>query len=117
MIDGDSDNQAERRAATPDTIRLLNETAGRGCYGKSRRVPIIIAAMFNLTVAAMELIRDGADVNKPGPKDKTALHLSAARGYNRMRSVLSEAGADVNLKSSGETPPGFCEEPESPVYR
>ena len=56
-----------------DIIKLLNEIADRECCGKDRRVPIIIAAMFNLTVTAMELIRDGVDVNEAGPEDKTAL--------------------------------------------
>ena len=88
---GDIDNQAERRGATPDTIKLLNEIADRECYGKDRRVPIIIAAMLNLTITVMELIRDGMDVNEPGPEDKTALHLAAARGYHRMCGILPEA--------------------------
>ena len=101
---GDSDNQAERRVAISDTIKLLSEIADRECYDKGGRVPIIIAAMFNLTITAMELIRDGADVNEPGPEDKTALHLAAARRYRRMCSILLEAGADVNAKSDGETP-------------
>ena len=105
---GDIDNQAERRAAILDTIKLLNEIADRECYGKGRRVPIIIAAMFNLTVTAMELIRDGVDVNEAGHEDKTALHLAAARGYHRMCGILLEAGADVNAKSNGETPLDFA---------
>ena len=92
----------------PDTIKLLNEIANRECYGKGKRVPIIIAAMFNLTVTAMELIKDGVDVNKPGPEDKTALHLAAARGYPRMCSILLEAGADANAESNGETPLDFA---------
>ena len=64
--------------------------------------------MFNLTVTAMELIRDGVDVNEPGPEDKTALHLAAARGYHRMCGILLESGADVNAKSNGETPLDFA---------
>ena len=91
-----------------DTIKLLNEIADREYYGKGRRVPIVIAAMLNLTVTAMELIRDGVDVNEPGPEDKTALHLAAAGGYPRMCSILLEAGADVNAKSNGETPLYFA---------
>ena len=91
-----------------DTIKLLNEIADRECYGKGRRVPIIIAAMFNLTVTATELIRGGVDVNEAGPEDKTALHLAAARGYHRMCGILLEAGADVKAKSNGETPLDFA---------
>ena len=105
---GDIDNQTERRAAMPDIIELLNEIADRECCGKGRRVPIVIAAMFNLTITTMELIRDGADVNESGPEDKTALHLAAARGYHRMCSILLEAGADVNAKSNGEIPLDFA---------
>ena len=92
----------------PDSIKLLSEIADRECYGKGRRVPIVIAAMFNLTVTATELIRDGVDVNEQGPEDKTALHLAAARGYRRMCSILLEAGADVNSNSNGETPLDFA---------
>ena len=87
-----------------DIIRLLNEIADHEFYGKRRRVPIVIATMFDLTSIATTLIKDGVDVNEPGLKDKTALFLAAARGHHHMCSILLEAGADQSFASYGLTP-------------
>ena len=55
-IDGDSDNQTEKRAAVPamdDTIKPPKEIADRKYYRKHRRASTVIVAMFNLIVAAI----------------------------------------------------------------
>lgn len=83
----------KKETKTDDIIRLLNEIADHEFYGKRRRVPIVIAAMFDLTSIATTLIKEGVDVNELGPKDKTALFLAAARGHHHMCSILLEAGS------------------------
>lgn len=87
-----------------DIIRLLNDITDHECYGKRRRVPIVIAAMFDLTTIAMTLIKEGVDVNELGPDNKTALFLAAARGHHHMCSILLQAGADQSIDSYGDTP-------------
>ena len=72
----------------PDTIELLNEIADWECYDKGRRVPIIIAAMFNLTITDMELIRDGADVNTK-PNDEAPLDFAKSLNHSSIVKLLS----------------------------
>merc|ERR1712048_1134814 len=46
-----------------------------------------------------KLIAAGADVNKVGKQDMTALHLAARRGDPKTVKILLEAKADTTLKS------------------
>ena len=91
-----------------EDIKLLNSIADREYYGEKGRVPIVIAAQFNLTNIVDNLIKDGADVNELGNQNKTALFTAASRGHRYMCGVLLEAGADPNISSHGVTPIGIA---------
>ena len=99
---------------TMEDIKLLNSIADREYYDKKGRVPIVIAAQFNLTNIADSLIKDGADVNELGNGNKTALFVAASRGYRYMCGVLLEAGADPNISSYGVTPIGIARQKKHP---
>eukprot|EP00440_Ansanella_granifera_P015539 gb/GFBE01016888.1/.p1 GENE.gb/GFBE01016888.1/~~gb/GFBE01016888.1/.p1 ORF type:complete len:381 (+),score=89.32 gb/GFBE01016888.1/:1-1143(+) len=61
--------------------------------------PLMDAAMSGKLALAEKLIRAGADVNKVGKQDMTALHLAARRGDASMAKVLLDARADATLES------------------
>lgn len=87
-----------------DIIKALNVIADHEKQDKNNRTPIVIAAMFDLSCIAEKLIESGADVNEPGPENKTALFLAAARGHDYMCRILLDAGADKNIKYKNLTP-------------
>lgn len=94
----------KRERSSDYIIRLLNDVADIEGYGKQWRVPIVIASMFNLKQVAKNLIKKGVDINEPGPENRTALFLAAARGHYYMCQILLEAGADKNIKYKDTTP-------------
>ena len=93
-----------------DIIRLLNEIIDHEYETHDhlregfKKVPIVIASMFNLKQVAKKLIENGVDVNEPGPENRTALFLAVARGHYYMCKILLESGADKNVIALGYTP-------------
>lgn len=65
--------------------------------------PLMDAAHKGKHVLAEKLVRAGANVNKVGKQDMTALHLAARRGDPRMVRILLEARADATLESINGT--------------
>jgi ankyrin repeat protein len=61
--------------------------------------PLMDAAHSGEHLLAEKLIRSGADVNKVGKQDMTALHLAARRGDDKMVKMLLDAKADATLES------------------
>lgn len=55
------------------------------------------------------LLASGADVNDPGWKEATPLHMAVQNGYDEVANVLLEAGADPNARTDlGFTPLHFA---------
>jgi len=61
--------------------------------------PLMDAAHKGKHILAGKLLAAGANVNKVGKQDMTALHLAARRGDPKMVKILLEARADTSLKS------------------
>lgn len=64
-----------------------------------KNTPLMEAAHKGKHALAKKLIRAGAEVNKVGKQDMTALHLAARRGDPKTVKILLDAKADATLES------------------
>jgi len=71
-----------------------------------RRDPLTAAEMEAVTLATIRIAAErGVDVNVANADGNTALHISAARGYDSVVKYLVEKGARVDVKNKrGQTP-------------
>jgi len=66
---------------------------------------IVQAAQRGMTQVVKKMIETGCDLNQPGPRKRTALHMATGAGDLKMVMMLVEAGANLRAKdASGFTP-------------
>ena len=64
--------------------------------------PLMTAAWVNYVHGVQRLIQAGAGVNRRSKDNKTSLILAGAEGHDKCVELLLNAGADVNVLTSGE---------------
>ncbi|CAF0763552.1 unnamed protein product [Brachionus calyciflorus] len=61
--------------------------------------PLLNAAVVGRLNAVNELIKNRADVNKPGPYGFTPLHAAAQNGHSEIASILIKNGAKIDAQN------------------
>ena len=74
--------------------RLVEAKADLGAVDSRRRTPLLLAARDGQAAVARYMIMNGADIHHVSVDGRSAMHMAASRGQNRIVQMLMDSEKD-----------------------